>query len=365
MKNKTRNARLRGMFLSFLCVSLLVCPINAQAKSEQASSENIEISSRILDLFFGKHEADKKTLYLCPSGQAFGMKIRQNGVTVTAIHDPESPVSRQLAVGDIILSINGKPVEGVQDLCERISAQSAPFSITVLRGKEKKALLIYPEKTDEGFRLGIEVKDTAAGIGTVTYIDPETGAFGGLGHGICAPDTGELYPMKSGTATEVILGGVLKGASGKPGELRGVLSHTEIGSLEKNSACGVFGTLSLEKCTLPSPLPVGTRDEVTAGPAEILSSIKNGAPARYAIRITEIDRSATDSKSFRIEVTDPALIALTGGIVRGMSGSPIIQNGKLVGAVTHVLVANPTEGYGIFIENMLNTAESQVMPKAA
>ena len=365
MKHKTTTARLRGMLLSLLCVSALISPMNVQAKSEQAPSENIEISSRILDLFFGKKETKEKTLYLCPGGQAFGMKIRQNGATVTAIHDPESAAGRQLAVGDIILSIGGTPIEGAQDLCEKLSAQNAPFSLTVLRGKEKKALLIHPEHTDGGYRLGIEVKDSAAGIGTVTYIDPENGAFGGLGHGICAPDTGELYPMKSGTATEVILGGVLKGASGKPGELRGVLSHTEIGSLTKNSDCGVFGMLSLKNRSLPSPIPVGTRDEVTAGPAEILSSIKNGAPARYQIRITEIDRSAKDSKSFRIEVTDPTLIALTGGIVRGMSGSPIIQDGKLIGAVTHVLVANPTEGYGIFIENMLNAAQSQVQPKAA
>ena len=234
-----------------------------------------------------------------------------------------------------------------------------------MRGKEKKTILIPATSADESYRLGIEVKDTAAGIGTITYIDPQTGAFGGLGHGICAPNTGEIYPMKNGTVTEVILGGVQKGASGKPGELRGVLSHREIGTLSKNTDCGVFGTLSLDNRTLPSSIPVGTREELTTGPAEILSSLKNGSPARYQIRITEIDRSATDSKSFRIEVTDPTLIALTGGIVRGMSGSPIIQNGKLVGAVTHVLVANPTEGYGIFIENMLNASNQQTQQKAA
>ena len=317
-----------------------------------------QISSRILDLFLGKREAKEKTLYLCPGGQVFGMKIRQSGATVTAIHDTESPIAKQLAVGDVILSLGGESVEGVTDLCEKLSRQSGPFSLTILRGKEKKTLLVHAERTEDGYRLGVDVKDTAAGIGTITYIDPESGAFGGLGHGICSPATGELYPMKQGTATEVILGGAMKGESGKPGELRGVLSHTEIGTIEKNSDCGVFGSLSLENRALSDPLPVGTRDELTAGPAEIISSLKSGAPARYQIRITEINRSATDSKSFRIEVTDPTLIALTGGIVRGMSGSPIIQDGKLVGAVTHVLVANPTEGYGIFIENMLSAANN-------
>ena len=365
MKYKSkRGARLRGIFAFTLMLSLLIFPLSVGAKSAQPS-EDLHVSSRILDIFLGKRPPAKKTQYLCPCGEAFGMKIHQSGVTVTAITDTESALSGQVAVGDILLSLNGEAIESATDLSKKLSAAKGPLSLTVLRGKEKKTILLSKGATDEGYRLGIEVKDTAAGIGTITYIDPETGAFGGLGHGICMPNTGEIYPMQSGTVTEVILGGVQKGVAGKPGELRGVLSHREIGTLHKNTDCGVFGTLSLENRSLPDPLPISTRDEVTTGPAEILSSLKNGAPARYQIRITEIDRSATDSKSFRIEVTDPTLIALTGGIVRGMSGSPIIQNGKLVGAVTHVLVANPTEGYGIFIENMLNAAQQQALPKAA
>ncbi len=365
MKYKSKcSARLRGIFAFTLMLSLLIFPLSAGAKSAQPS-EDLHVSSRILDIFLGKRPPVKKTQYLCPCGEAFGMKIHQSGVTVTAITDTESTLSKQVAVGDILLSLNGEAIESATDLLKKLSAAKGPLSLTVLRGKEKKTILLSKGATDEGYRLGIEVKDTAAGIGTITYIDPETGAFGGLGHGICTPDTGEIYPMQNGTVTEVILGGVQKGMAGKPGELRGVLSHREIGTLDKNTDCGVFGTLSLENRALPDPLPVAGRDEVTTGPAEILSSLKNGAPVRYQIRITEIDRSATDSKSFRIEVADPTLIALTGGIVRGMSGSPIIQNGKLVGAVTHVLVANPTEGYGIFIENMLNAANQQTFPKAA
>ena len=292
-------------------------------------------------------------------------QLKEKGLTVTAITDPEAPLGKLLMSGDILLSMNGAPIEGAADLIKRIENAEGTLSITVLRGKEKKTLLYHPEKSDMPLHLGIEVKSTAAGIGTVTYFDPESGHFGGLGHGICTPDSGEIYPMKSGTVTEVILGGVLKGAAGKPGELRGVLGRNEIGTLYKNTECGVFGSLSLGDKAPSQPLPVGKRSDLSLGDAEILSSLKNGAPQRYSIRITEIDRSSTDSKSFRIEVTDPTLIALTGGIVRGMSGSPIIQNGKLVGAVTHVLVANPTEGYGIFIENMLNAAQQGVQPKAA
>lgn len=365
MKHKRKStARLRGIFAFSLTLSLLFCPLSVSAKSTQPE-QDLHVSSRILDLFRPKNPNEQKTQYLCPCGEAFGMKIHQSGITVTAITDAESALAKQIAVGDILLSLNGEALDSATDLVKKLSTAKGQLSLTLLHGKEKKTVLLSPPASGDGYRLGIEVKDTAAGIGTITYIDPKTGAFGGLGHGICTPDTGEIYPMQSGTVTEVILGGVLKGVSGKPGELRGVLGRKELGTLHKNTECGVFGTLTLENRTLPSPIPVGTRAELTTGPAEILSSLKNGSPQRYAIRIIEIDRSAKDSKSFRIEVTDPALIALTGGIVRGMSGSPIIQNGKLVGAVTHVLVANPTEGYGIFIENMLNAAENQVQPKAA
>ena len=365
MKRKPSfKARLRGTFLIFLSATLLLSPLTAHGATKAAEGD-LRVSSRILDLFREKPKTQEKTLYLCPGGQAFGMKIHQSGVTVTTVTDEKSPLGKLLCAGDVLLALNGEAIEGATDFCQKFNAAKGSISLTLLRGKEKKTVLIPHESKCEGHGLGIELKDTAAGIGTVTYIDPETGAFGGLGHGICAPDTGEIYPMQSGIATEVILGGVLKSAVGKPGELRGVLGRREIGTLYKNTDCGVFGVFSLEGKNLSEPLPVGTREELTLGEAEILSSLKNGAPQRYKIRITEIDRSATDSKSFRIEVTDQALIALTGGIVRGMSGSPIIQNGKLVGAVTHVLVANPTEGYGIFIENMLNAAQNQVIPKAA
>ncbi len=364
MIHKTKGS-LRGIFAFFLCCATLLCPLRANAQSTEKADGKILVSSRILDLFLGKRPVEQKVRYLCPGGQAFGMKIRQQGLTVTAITEADAPIAKQLSVGDILLSIGGVAIESEATLYKALEAAKGPITLTVLRGKEKKALLISAEKSEGGTRLGIELKGTAAGIGTVTYIDPESGAFGGLGHGICAPDTGEIYPMKSGAVTEVILGGVLKGLAGKPGELRGVLGRAEIGRLYKNTVCGVFGTLELEGRTLPEAIPVGTRAELSLGEAEILASLKNGAPRSYSIKITEIDRSATDSKSFRIEVTDPALIALTGGIVRGMSGSPIIQNGKLVGAVTHVLIANPTEGYGIFIENMLSASQSQTIPKAA
>ena len=201
--------------------------------------------------------------------------------------------------------------------------------------------------------------------GTVTFVDPESGLFGGLGHGICDSDTGEVVEMQKGVATGAILGGVHKGECGKPGELTGILTDEVKGTLNVNSDCGVFGILDSDDIPSRTAIPIATHTEVVAGEAKIISTVKNGKTAEYKIEIFDIDRNSTGSKSFRVRVTDDALKAMTGGIVRGMSGSPIIQNGKLVGAVTHVMVANPTEGYGIFIENMLNAAQDQVEPKAA
>jgi stage IV sporulation protein B len=167
--------------------------------------------------------------------------------------------------------------------------------------------------------------------------------------------------MESGDITGVILGGVHRGECGKPGELTGILTDEDLGDLTKNCECGVFGILDREDIKSTNILPVGAKGDVHEGEATIISTIKNGKTARYNVEIYDIDLNSQGSKSFRIRVTDETLKAMTGGIVRGMSGSPIIQNGKLVGAVTHVLIGDPTEGYGIFIENMLNAAQ---MPMA-
>ena len=176
-----------------------------------------------------------------------------------------------------------------------------------------------------------------------------------------------LFPpfSGSGVACTVTLGACKKGMPGKAGEFSGIINRNTIGSIYKNTECGVFGKLEALPKASPEALPIARKASVKCGEAEIISTVKNGKTATYKIEITDIDRDSTGSKSFKIKVTDPTLIALTGGIVRGMSGSPIIQNGKLVGAVTHVMVADPTEGYGIFIENMLNTANEQMQPKAA
>ena len=328
---------------------------------EAVLSDNVEVSSRFLELFFGDKKDEKRSISLMPGGEVFGVKIKQKYVTVT-----ESRNIPALSSGDIILSVDGRDVSSAADV-KRIVEKSGGGSLTIRalhRGSEI-AVEIRPNYEDGQYRLGLTLRDGAAGLGTVTFIDPETGLFGGLGHGICDGDSGEIICMESGEVCGVVLGGVHRGESGKPGELCGVLTEDDLGDLMINSECGVFGIITDAKLLSGNTMPIGTKGEVTEGEAKIISTLKNGKSAEYKVEIYDIDQSSDGSKSFRIRVTDDTLKALTGGIIRGMSGSPIIQNGKLIGAVTHVLVADPTEGYGIFIENMLNVADTAKKQKAA
>ena len=237
-------------------------------------------------------------------------------------------------------------------------------TITVKRGNAVLSFTFIPKYCNEdgSYKAGLWLKDSTSGIGTVTFISPETGAFGGLGHGICDANTGNPIPLSRGIVMSVSINGVNKGKIGTAGELKGVFSTKKIGTLTVNSSSGVFGIISLDKVDPPEEaLPVADKSEVKKGEAYIWCTLDNGAPKKYTVSISDIDTSCSTIKNFRVKVTDPALLNTAGGIVQGMSGSPIIQNGKIIGAVTHVLVNDPTSGYGIFIENMLNAAQ---MPMA-
>ena len=329
----------------------------------EALDEDTRISSRLLELLFGKEE-ENKTLMLIPGGSIFGAKIKQSYVSV------QSPgESRELKVGDKILSVNGERVKSVNDVKNAISkVNGADISLVCEREGKEISLKLKPKESGGEYKLGIVLKDGAAGIGTITYIDPETKLFGGLGHGICDTDTGEVIDFTVGQVTGVILSGVKKGDSGKPGELSGLLTDKISGELYANTECGIFGRLdSIPDNISAKAIEVAHRDEVHEGEATIISTVKLGQTKEYKIEISHINKNSTGTKSFKIKVTDPTLIAITGGVVRGMSGSPIIQDGKLVGAVTHVMVADPTEGYGIFIENMLGASQvtRNELPNAA
>lgn len=323
----------------------------------EALSDNVKVGSRFWELFFGKEE----TKSLVASGDIFGIKMKDKYPAIV-----DAPGVPALKCGDRLIAINGREVHSAEEV-KRLIGESGGESVTLtaMRGETPLRLEMVPKLDGGEYRLGITLKDITAGIGTITFIDPASGEFGGLGHGICDSESGAVIEMESGSAMEVVLGGIHKGAAGSPGELSGIMTGDTVGSITTNTSVGVFGKLDNVKAdTAGKAYEVAHRSEVKAGEATIISTVKNGKKAEYKIEIYEIDQSSEGSKSFRIRVKDPALIAITGGIVRGMSGSPIIQNDKLVGAVTHVLVADPTEGYGIFIENMLN-ASKQAQPKAA
>ena len=329
------------------------------ASSFGTATEGVKISSRILELFKPKSEPSKSSAErsVIIGGEAFGLKIKQDGVSVTDTHGLAG-----INVGDVILEVNGKRVDTVEDVRKIISgSRGESVKLRIIHSGKEMELCVRPRIEDGEYRLGVTLRDSAVGIGTVTFIDPETGLFGGLGHAVCDGETGDVIPMVAGEICGVVLGGIRKGECGKPGELSGVLTSEHKGGLYANTECGVFGYVDPTSLDSSELYKIAGRGEIHEGEATIISTLKNGKKAEYKIKIEDVDKSSTGSKSFRIKVTDKALTALTGGIVRGMSGSPIIQDEKLVGAVTHVMVADPTEGYGIFIENMLNAAQ---MPMA-
>ena len=353
-----------GVFPSAMGSETVICStaedIHACSSSVAALPDGVKVSSRFWELLRGNDKEEKcdEEILLIPGGGVFGARVKLSEITVS---DPGG--RSQLKEGDTLLSINGQAVSSVSEVQNIIpSLEDGEINATFKRNGSTFSLKL----TKEGGKLGITLRDGAAGIGTITYIDPTTGLFGGLGHGICDAESGDVIQISGGSVTGVILGGVHKGTSGKPGELSGILTDRVVGTVTSNTECGVFGKLdTVPSSSAATAIPVGHKNEVTTGEAYIYSTLKNGKCAKYKIEIIEIDQSSTATKSFKIRVTDPALIAITGGIVKGMSGSPIIQNGKLIGAVTHVMVANPTEGYGIFIENMLNAGNNRVQTRAA
>ncbi len=305
--------------------------------------------------------------HLAVGGMLFGIKLFTEGVMVVGTGAVEtgsgavSPAENAgIRKGDIILTVNGEAVTSNEDLAAKLRACPGSATVRFRRGDKLCSTVLTPARAvaDGGLKGGLWVRDSTAGLGTVTYYDPKTGAFGGLGHGIRDSDTNLLMPLSDGQICKVKLNRIVKGRIGSPGELSGSFaSNTVYGSLSQNRDTGVYGTLDSEFIANPEILPVAHKQNVKRGDAVIRCTLENGASEEYAIRIDRIDLSEhTQTQNMVITVTDERLLAKTGGIVQGMSGSPIIQDGKLIGAVTHVLINDPTRGYGIFIENMLEAA---------
>ena len=304
--------------------------------------------------------------YAIPCGIPIGIYLKSNGILVIGTGTLTSadgmsiePAYGILRSGDYIEAINGKPLSRKEELVEAVDQAGADrVTLRIRRGQEEMDVSIDPvEDTDGRYKLGAWVRDDTQGIGTMTYLDMN-GHFGALGHGISDSDTGEVVEIQEGALYETQILGIERGDAGTPGVMSGVIYYgpgSLLGQIEANTETGIFGTAgdSLRSRVADGPIPIGYRQDVKVGPAFLRSSV-SGEVKDHQIQIRKVDQSGTHrTKSIVFEVTDPELLALTGGVIQGMSGSPIIQEGKLVGAVTHVFVQDSTKGYGIFIENMI------------
>ena len=301
---------------------------------------------------------------LIPMGCAVGIELETDGVMVAGFSEVQteygarSPAAEAgVMAGDVITAVGERRTRSAAELLSALSAlDGTEIGLTVRRGGQEVMLSVTPAKNSEGrWQLGLWLRDSVSGIGTVTYYDPASGAFGALGHGINDMESGKLLPLDGGSITGASVVDVVKGAPGAPGELCGQPDHGRVlGELERNTGCGVFGTAEFD--VSGTPVPIASEEEVRLGPASILATVDGETVEEYQVEISRIYRQPAEHRFLMLTVTDPRLLALTGGIVQGMSGSPILQDGKLVGAVTHVLLSDATRGYGISIREMLDAA---------
>lgn len=296
---------------------------------------------------------EQERRYVVPGGEPFGIKVLSDGVIVVSAADGSPAEKAGLIEGDVITSVNGEEVFTNEELTEAIQLADGDAEIVLRRGKSELCVNVTPTMIDGKARIGAWVRDSAAGIGTLTFIDPETKKFGGLGHSVSDVTTGDAVPLRSGEITTAEIYDVIKGEKGSAGELCGViLAGKNVGAVLDNTPTGVFGEYQGD--VQGDTIPIAFRQEVKTGEAVMLTTIDGCEPREYSIEIERINLpDLMGSKGMLIRITDPELLEKTGGIVRGMSGSPIIQNGRLAGAVTHVLVSDPTRGYAVFAESMM------------
>lgn len=308
---------------------------------------------------------------LYPGGTSVGIKLSTEGVLVVGFSDVEtrggtegSPAkSAGLQLGDVLVKVNGKNIEGAKDLGYLIKENATDVvNIEFIRQGCKFNKDVELIKEGESYKLGLWVRDSTAGIGTLTFYHEGTNTFGALGHPITDGDTNTTFTIKNGDLLSASILSVRKGEKGIPGELRGLFVNekSSIGTIKSNSSSGIFGSTNKELVNprFNEPMSVGFRNEVVEGPATIISTVGEEGPKEYSIEIVKLlQQDKCGPKSMVIRVTDEELLNKTGGIVQGMSGSPIIQNNKIVGAVTHVLINKPDIGYGIYIEWMLEEAD--------
>ena len=307
---------------------------------------------------------------LIPVGVPVGIYVETDGILVVGVGEftgengqNYSPAQNILQSGDYITQLNGKAVGDKDQFIKEIEeSMGEEVILTIKREEETMDVKIKPEKNQSGkYKMGVWIRDNAQGVGTMTFIDAD-GNFGALGHGINDIDTSTLMNMNDGTLYQTKIISIKKGENGEPGEMTGMIVYSSdriLGDIDSNSIRGIFGTCNekAKEIATEDPLPIGLKQEIEIGPAQILCTVED-EPEYFDIEILKVRQNHDNiNRGIELKVTDPKLLEITGGIIQGMSGSPILQNGRIVGAVTHVLVNDPTRGYGIFIENMLDAVE--------
>lgn len=347
-----------------------VCQALVNYGAEDVSPVETEYSTsvKLFNIFPIKSAKVKvsRRKYVVPGGNAFGIRLYTKGVMIIRIDGVTTPSGNVspgkaagLKEGDMIISVDGVDVYRNRELSAIFASSGGKtLKLEIERDSKKKEISFTPVlcSEDSTYKGGLWIRDSTAGIGTVTWYDRTNGIFAGLGHAVCDADTGEIMPLSGGDAVEAEIKGCYKGTNGSAGELCGVFSSGSIGSLYINGETGVYGIMDSFDAD-DKVVPVALRQEVKTGAAQIICTVDDTGAEYYNIEIKKIFDGTDNQRNMVIKVTDPVLLKKTGGIVQGMSGSPILQNGMLVGAVTHVFVDDPTEGYAIFAQNMTETAQ--------
>lgn len=383
-----KNMNKRIKIISIIMMSLILLLSSVTFARDYCESNNVFASSNFYSLnskssndekFKNRYgvalvnsEQEKKDIELCAGGNSVGVRVSTEGVLAVGYSDittesgeVKSPAQNGgIQIGDRLISVNGNKIKNSKDLSKKINeSKSENVEILLERNGEEITKNINLSKNGDGdYKIGLWVRDSTAGVGTLTFYDKESGKYGAIGHPITDSETEKILSIKNGDLLNSSIISIKKGVKGNPGELRGIFSSDKkpIGNVTGNTQCGIFGSMNKEnlKNINNKTYKVGWRDEIQPGPAQIITTIDEEGPKLYDIEIMKLAKQdSISTKSMVIKITDERLLEKTGGVVQGMSGSPIIQNDKIIGAVTHVLVNKPEVGYGIYIEWMLKDAK--------
>lgn len=383
-----KNMNKRIKIISIIMISLILLLSSVTFARDYCESNNVFASSNFYSLnskssndekFKNRYgvalvnsEQEKRDIELYAGGNSVGVRVSTDGVLAVGYSDLTkgnveiaSPAQNGgIQIGDRLISVNGNKIKNSKDLSKKINeSKSENVEILLERNGEEITKNIKLSKNQDGdYKIGLWVRDSTAGVGTLTFYDKESGKYGAIGHPITDSETEKILSIKNGDLLNSSIISIKKGVKGNPGELRGIFSSDKkpIGNVTGNTQCGIFGSMNTEnlKNINNKTYKVGWRDEIQPGPAQIITTIDEEGPKLYDIEIVKLTKQESIStKSMVIKITDERLLEKTGGVVQGMSGSPIIQNDKIIGAVTHVLVNKPEIGYGIYIEWMLKDAK--------